>query len=185
MSRITVGLVVLTCALSVDLAPAEAQTLNKLRERLGLPKIAVTQTGDGIVEWIFNRKGNRWQKAYVAETPMQSMKRSGWSAYVAPWAARPNTASYDGYYIGGGSPFHSLRSPLHEPRTGPLRNSWRAAISQVKGTWGWDYTPGWSRVRLRWWDNRYQAGEGQYQTDRRANPFRDFLHPKTDWRPDD
>ncbi len=94
------------------------------------------------------------------QSASQRLRRAGRPDCFAPWARCPDDAKYDGYYVGGGSPVRG------EPRD-----------AHREGTWGRDYTPWYSRVRLKWWHGRRQGGEGQYEPDRKNQPLRDFVEP--------
>lgn len=90
--------------------------------------------------------------------------RAGYPQSVSILADWSNTPSYSGYYVGGGNP-RGIGGRLFggEPR-----------YVNCEGTWGWDYTPFWSRVRLNWWHGRrYEDGEGQYEANSK------FLFPFT------
>ena len=93
-------------------------------------------------------------------TEDERLLRAGNGRY-APWARCPNPW-YSGYYVGGGA----WRMSKGEGR-----------YANYEGTWGWDYVPWWSKVNLHWWHSRYQAGEGQYEPDRKNTPLRDFVQP--------
>jgi hypothetical protein len=85
------------------------------------------------------------------------MRRAGFPQSIASWAKCQRQKHYQGYYVGGGATFFGNERCPHE------------------GTWGWDYAPRFSRVRLKWFHGRkYQSGEGQYETDRRNVPIRRF-----------
>ena len=85
------------------------------------------------------------------------MRRAGFPQSVAFWAKCQRQKNYHGYYVGGGATFFGEERTPHE------------------GTWGWDYAPRFSRIRLKWFHGRkYQSGEGQYETDRRNFPIRRF-----------
>ena len=91
------------------------------------------------------------------------LQRAGNPQCIAPWASCENDRHYDGYYIGGGATFGG-----------------DARVCRHEGTWGWDYAPWWSKVKLGWFHGRrYQAGEGQYQPDKErvSNPLNDFTNP--------
>ena len=93
-----------------------------------------------------------------SETPMQRHIRSGYLQRVAPWAQPSAGRNYAGYYVGGGVPIRG---------EGRYRD---------EGTWGWDYAPWYSAVRLLWsHGRRYQDGGGQYEPDRKNNPLRGFF----------
>jgi hypothetical protein len=90
-------------------------------------------------------------------TPYQRMERAGCPYCISPIAHVSNEPADCGYYVGGGAPLGGEgRWPLD-------------------GTWGWDYAPWYSRVRLRWYHGKYQGGDGQYQSDRCTNPVNHFL----------
>ena len=79
---------------------------------------------------------------------------------LAPWAVPSNEPKDWGYYVGGGVPVLGQGRYVGE------------------GTWGWDYVPWYSDVRLLWTHGRrYQDGGGQYESDRRNNPLRGFYRP--------
>ncbi len=68
---------------------------------------------------------------------------------VAPWARRSAGSRHKGYYVGGGAALGG------DPRD-----------TKREGTWGWDYAPRWTRVRLRWLHGRrMQGGGGEYRSD--------------------
>ncbi len=79
-----------------------------------------------------------------------SHRRAGYPLCLSPRADLTNTPEYEGYYVGGGSPYHG------EGRC------------RTEGTWGWDYV-GWHlprRVALGWnHGRREQGGTGAYETD--------------------
>lgn len=77
--------------------------------------------------------------------------RAGNSRQIARWARPSSSRFYRGYYIGGGAVFG-----------GDARDVRR------EGTWGWDFAPSYSRVKLRWWHGRrLQGGGGEYRSDGR------------------
>lgn len=95
--------------------------------------------------------------------------RAGNPQCVSPIADWSNTVHYWGYYVGGGNPF--TRGGKH--LAGDHRHI------RCDGTWGWDYVPFYSHVRLRWWHGRrYQDGEGQYEANRFVEPFSPTHGPK-------
>ncbi len=101
------------------------------------------------------------RRTMIPPTPFQRRVRAGKPHRYTPRARCLDDSKYDGYYVGGGAPW------LGDPR-----------LEKHEGTWGWDYTPWYSTVHLRWWrDRRFQGGQGHYQTDRKNNPLQDFLHP--------
>lgn len=105
-----------------------------------------------------------WGGWHGAADPLD---RVGNPQNVAPWAKLTYTPKcYSGYYVGGGAPWYGPASHFKgEPRY-PL-----------EGTWGVDYDPWYSRVRLQWYHGtRFQGGRGQYEPDEKNNPFEHFLH---------
>jgi hypothetical protein len=93
-------------------------------------------------------------------------QRAGFPRRVAPWAKPFPDGHYRGYYVGGGAAcFGSPPDAFH----GENRRS-------SDGTFGVDYMPWYSRVRLHWFHGRkQQGGEGQYESDKHNNPFTDQL----------
>ena len=77
--------------------------------------------------------------------------------------ARPfPNMKYTGYYVGGGAALYGREATC-------LHGECRYAD---EGTFGLDYSPWYSRVRMQWLHGRkYQAGEGQYEPDHANNPF--------------
>lgn len=92
------------------------------------------------------------------ELPFERFLRAGRPDCIARWA-RPSDEPRDGgYYVGGGAAVRGEPSYVHE------------------GTWGWDYTPWYSRVNLNWSHGRkYQGGSGQFQQNRLKFPLRSSL----------
>lgn len=87
--------------------------------------------------------------------PWYRFHRAGNPHCIAPWARTTYGPDYCGYYVGGGSPWRGDERCPHE------------------GTWGVDYAPWWSRVRLNWWHGqRFQGGAGQYEPDGHNRPFK-------------
>jgi hypothetical protein len=89
-------------------------------------------------------------------------RRAGYPHRIADWARPFPDSNYRGYHVGGGAAFFG-RPPdrLH----GENRRD-------HEGTFGVDYMPWYSRVRLHWFHGRnYQGGEGQYEPDEKNNPF--------------
>ena len=81
--------------------------------------------------------------------PRQTSSRGGLNLKVAPWARPSIRGRHDGYYIGGGAAIGG------EPRD-----------VRREGTWGWDYAPRWTLVKLKWWHGRrFQDGGGEYRSD--------------------
>ena len=96
--------------------------------------------------------GSFWAP-YPARDPCD-MARAGYANRVAPWAHPTYDSTYRGYYVGGGALAHG------EPRR------------RGEGTWGVDYDPWFTRVRLRWHHGRrLQGGEGQYEPDGKVGGF--------------
>ena len=105
---------------------------------------------------------HKW-KYKEAPTNWAQLQRAGNPQCIAPWASCEDDRHYAGYYIGGGATFGG-----------------DARVCRREGTWGWDYAPWWSKVKLGWFHGRkYQAGEGQYQPDleRVSSPLNDFTNP--------
>jgi hypothetical protein len=93
--------------------------------------------------------------------------RAGCPRLVLPWAG-PAYECFDcGYYVGGGSPCRGQASWFKgEPRY------------PHEGTWGVDYAPWTSRVRLQWFHGyRAQGFGGQYEPNGHNNPVRDVYRP--------
>lgn len=84
--------------------------------------------------------------------------RAGNPQTVAPWAKCSYSPKYTGYYVGGGvTPGHFSRGEGRYPD---------------EGTWGVDYDPWYSHVRLLWSHGRlYQGGTGQYEPDEHNIPL--------------
>ncbi len=84
--------------------------------------------------------------------------RAGCPQQVSKWARHTYGKKYTGYYVGGGvSPSRLYSGERRYPD---------------EGTWGMDYDPWYSRVRLLWSHGfLYQGGTGQYEPDRKNNPF--------------
>ena len=101
------------------------------------------------------------EKRPIRETTLyERRQRAGYPHCYSRWARCPDDSKYGGYYLGGGAAWKNEgRDYYHE------------------GTWGWDYAPAYSRVRLRWFHGRRQAGTGQYESDRKNNPLRDLYRP--------
>ncbi|REJ92417.1 MAG: hypothetical protein DWQ35_12220 [Planctomycetota bacterium] len=90
-------------------------------------------------------------------------QRAGNPQSIAPWARCAYGPKYSGYYVGGG------RKPLSVRHPGEGRYL-------DEGTWGTDYMPWYSRVRLQWTHGRlYQGGRGQYEQNHHVRPFGDFV----------
>jgi hypothetical protein len=111
-------------------------------------------------------------KAIAADPPRPERKpaavradderRAGYPNRVAPWARPFPDSQYRGSYVGGGAVlFGSPPDRLH----GENRRD-------HEGTFGVDYMPWYSRVRLHWFHGRnHQGGEGQYEPDEKNKPF--------------
>ena len=121
----------------------------KLRKRLDLdPRTSFF----GTHEKTFEARKTNWER----------LARAGCPHLIAPWASCQDDWHYEGYYIGGGAAWGN--------------RDFR--IRRREGTWGWDYSPPWSIVKLDWFHGRrYQAGEGQYNPDVNSNPLEDFTNP--------
>jgi hypothetical protein len=106
----------------------------------------------GYHEWKHKPLGTNWER----------LGRAGCPHLIAPWAACQDDWHYDGYYVGGGAAWGDRDQRNYV----------------TEGTWGWDYAPPWSIVKLDWFHwRRHQAGEGQYNPDSNNNPFDDFTNP--------
>jgi len=94
-------------------------------------------------------------------------ERAGHPTSISPIADWSNTANYWGYNVGGGNPW----------KFGPWAGERR--YTRCEGTWGWDYVPFYSHVRLRWWHGKkFQDGEGQYTANGPVEPFSPNHGPK-------
>lgn len=108
----------------------------------------------------------RKQRPY---TNAEKHHKHGHPTVLSPFADFSNKPNYWGYYVGGGNP---------HKRNSWLGNGPEPRYVQCEGTWGWDYVPPWSRVRLGWWHGRaFQDGEGQYQADGIVNPLQPTFGP--------
>jgi hypothetical protein len=89
-------------------------------------------------------------------------RRAGYPQSVAPWARPFPDSRYRGACVGGGALlFGSPPDRLH----GENRRD-------HEGTFGVDYMPWYSGVRLHWFHGRnHQGGEGQYEPDEKNRPF--------------
>jgi hypothetical protein len=98
--------------------------------------------------------------------PVAEQTRAGFPRRISRLAQPFPTAEYRGYYVGGGAAwFGSPPDAFHGENR---RND--------EGTFGVDYAPWYSNVRLHWFHGRkQQGGEGQYEPDERNNPFTDGL----------
>ena len=89
------------------------------------------------------------------------LHRAGYPYCIARWARFTYGDKYCGYYVGGGATFYGNRPGLLRGE----RRYWH------EGTWGMDYAPWYSRVRLQWFHGRRrQDGDGQYEPDGHNNP---------------
>lgn len=87
--------------------------------------------------------------------------RSGCGLTVASWARWTYDHKYKSYYVGGSqAPLHHTPRVCQHPRT------------LDEGTWGTDYAPWYSKVRLNWTHGQlYQDGGGHYEPDHKSFPF--------------
>ncbi|MCA9071608.1 MAG: hypothetical protein KDA84_21930 [Planctomycetaceae bacterium] len=116
---------------------------------------------------IFGHKAEIDSREVAPLTMYERHARAGHPQCISPIADWSNTSRYWGYNVGGGNAW----------KFGPLAGERR--YTQCEGTWGWDYVPWWSNVRLRWWHGRrYQDGEGQYQANSKVEPFSPKHGPK-------
>ena len=88
-------------------------------------------------------------------TPAQQrMCRAGCANQIAPWARYTYNERYWGQYLGGSVPVCGGERCVHE------------------GTWGVNYSPRYSKIRLNWSQGaRHQDGGGQYQPDGKVSPI--------------
>lgn len=92
------------------------------------------------------------QESSAADKRKTQSARAGHPQRVAPWARLSIGKRHRGYYVGGGAVSGGHRRDVYR-----------------EGTWGWDYAPGWTRVRLKWWHGRrLQGGRGKYRSDGRT-----------------
>jgi hypothetical protein len=107
---------------------------------------------DGWLNWCCCCQGTQPQ------TPEERMARAGCPQCISRIAHTSDERADCGYYVGGAAcGGHGDERYPHE------------------GTWGWDYAPWYSHVRVGWTHGRsYGGGEGQYQQNRCNNPIRDF-----------
>ena len=95
-------------------------------------------------------------------TTASRLRRAGCPNIVARWARFSYGPNYCGYFVGGGAAHYG------QPPT-KLRGEPRYPH---EGTWGMDYKPWYSRVRLQWFHGkRKQDGDGQYEPDHLNNPL--------------
>jgi hypothetical protein len=97
-------------------------------------------------------------QACEPQTPEQRMARAGFPECISRIAHVSNERWDCGYYVGGAA------CGGHGDERYPQ-----------EGTWGWDYAPWYSHVRVGWTHGRrYGGGEGQYQQNHCNKPLRDF-----------
>lgn len=115
----------------------------------------------GICGWAASAQADEWLPHwYRCTCPSDRMERAGYPLCVAPWAQCSREKNAAGYYVGGGAARKGEGRYCHE------------------GTWGLDYIPKFTNVRLGWFHGRrYQGGEGQYEPDQKNNPAEPFLNP--------
>ena len=116
--------------------------------------------------------GNKAEIGPRHEAPLtlwERHERAGHPQCISPLADWSNTVNYWGYYVGGGNPY----------TFGGRHLAGEHRYVRCEGTWGWDYVPFYSSVRLRWWHGRkYQDGEGQYTANGIVEPFSPGFGPK-------
>ena len=118
---------------------------------------------------IFGHKAEIDPREEAPKTMWERHAQAGHPQCISPLADWSNTVNYWGYYVGGGNPYTFGGKYL----AGEHR------YVRCEGTWGWDYVPFYSAVRLRWWHGRkYQDGEGQYQSNGFIEPFSPSHGPK-------
>lgn len=118
---------------------------------------------------IFGHKAEIDPREEAPKTLWERHAQAGHPQCISPLADWSNTVNYWGYYVGGGNPYTCGGSHL----AGEHR------YVRCEGTWGWDYVPFYSSVRLRWWHGRkYQDGEGQYTANGCVEPFSPGFGPK-------
>jgi hypothetical protein len=107
---------------------------------------------------------HKWKPTVTADDAQ--LQRAG-CPHLSSFLARcQDDRNYTGYYIGGGAAY-SGRGKFGGDRP-----------TASDGTWGWDYAPWYSRVKMRWFHGRrYQGGEGQYNPDTKSDPLEDFRMP--------
>ncbi len=123
---------------------------------LGIP------TGEGgIFEKILDVRCYPWYNP-----GQHDFDRAGHPDCIHKFARCSYNRRYAGYQVGGGA-------ALYGPYPTALRGEQRY---MHEGTFGVDYDPPWSRVRLQWFHGRrYQDGQGQYEPDDHNNPFSKFF----------
>lgn len=118
---------------------------------------------------IFGHKAEVDSREVPPKTLYERHARAGHPQKISPLADWSNTSTYWGYYVGGGNPY----------KFGGKRLAGERRYTRCEGTWGWDYVPFYSHVRLRWWHGRkYQDGEGQYKQNGKAEPLSPEHGPK-------
>ncbi len=149
-------------------------TLSSLVGFAGLFCVAATARA-GEMQFIECRTPTFGNKAEIDprhEAPKTLWERhaqAGHPQCISPLADWSNGVNYWGYYVGGGNPY----------TFGGKHLAGEHRYIRCKGTWGWDYVPFYSAVRLRWWHGRrYQDGEGQYEVNRFVEPFSPSHGPK-------
>lgn len=87
--------------------------------------------------------------------------RAGNATHVAPWAKLAYGPKYMSYVVGGSqAPFAFTPRVRQDPR------------QLSEGTWGTDYAPWYTKVRLNWTHGQlFQGGKGQYEPDHKHFPF--------------
>jgi hypothetical protein len=140
---------------------------------VGLVAFADPARAEEPKEWhchqLFHHKAEIDPREQAPLTWWDQHERAGNPQCVSPLADWSNTASYWGYNVGGGNPFTFGGKYLAGERR----------YTRCEGTWGWDYVPFYSHVRLRWWHGRkFQDGEGQYEANRFVEPFSPRHGPK-------
>ncbi len=118
---------------------------------------------------IFGNKAEIEPRETCPLTLQERFERAGNPLCLSPLADWSNKVQDWGYYVGGGNPLKCGGRCLAGERR----------FTSCEGTWGWDYVPCWSHVRLRWWHGRrYQDGEGQYRANGVVEPFSPSHGPK-------
>ncbi len=118
---------------------------------------------------IIGNKAEIAPREVAPKTLYERHAQAGHPQCISPLADWSNTVKYWGYYVGGGNP-HKCGGRLF---------AGEARRTRCEGTWGWDYVPFYSHVRLRWWHGRrYQDGEGQYEANYIVEPFSPEFGPK-------
>lgn len=116
--------------------------------------------GDDIVEEVIEE--SREVPDQISADNETRLRRAGCPNIIARWARFTYGPKYCGYFVGGGAALYG------QPPT-KLRGEPRYPF---EGTWGMDYQPWYSRVRLQWFHGkRIQDGDGQYEPDELNNPL--------------